>query len=544
MQFRQPREIVLSSDLGPLLDGLAAILCRKRKVPCHALLLEFLDPNADVDLYDDFCNSLFVTLGREKAVAPRYITVAVANPFAFLESVFLRQKLMPLCNKKKITLILLSDNPEHSPELLCHGSLTSIVGLPPLEAEYDRPERASEPGPTLSAPEIESMMGCLFGHFELDCSGRIFHLPIVASVRKLAENATFVNQLRQDLSVRMHDSSFAVWPFGIPMGGIRELAIELVEGSSERLLASEDDATRTPANSTAVLCDFIGPMYPLNDTVRKLHSSGCRNIVVAGIGRFRNTPHFVEASTLFYFDVPFSAINTVDASCKYCDQGIPPIKGQYFDAFARQVESFDPVTFWELVAQHDDFYSVGHWPSDRTPNHYHFRVMTEPIFGRHSFDLALRIRNALTTRGIIPRWIRKIVIPDEPEAKRLGLAISDVLGLRPDSVIGIPRDLLAMVAGQHVGSEVVDFINDTYGSEALTAASVLIVDQAAHHFKTLSALRAICEFYDANILSFAVFLDRTANGFSIGEFLHDSHYVALYSWASPPRRAHECPCVG
>ena len=123
------------------------------------------------------------------------------------------------------------------------------------------------------------------------------------------------------------------------------------------------------------------------------------------------------------------------------------------------------------------------------------------------------------------------------------MAVAGVLGLNKDDVVVLPRDLLNSVAGRHVDANLFTSPESKGLVDRLQGRNVLIVDQAAHHFRTLSALRSVCEYFDCVVLAFAAFVDRTDRDIKMGEYLHDSHYVALYSWPCLPRLAYECQCM-
>jgi len=244
-----------------------------------------------------------------------------------------------------------------------------------------------------------------------------------------------------------------------------------------------------------------------------------------------------------FVDTNYSAIKS-NLECKFCNQGVPLMVGEDYGSFSRQVGRLDPFTFWELVRENPDYYRAGHWASNRTPNHYQFRIMVKPILKRHCFGLSLRIKNLLETRSILPSWIDKIVCTEGEESKTLAVSLARAVGSSANDVIAIPRSCFASIAGADVTAELWQFLDKTYGKSKLRRQNVVIVDQAAHHFRTLAALRTVCEYLDSKILAFAVVVDRTEPGCDLGAYLHDSHYVSLYSWSSPPRWPYECPCTG
>ena len=279
----------------------------------------------------------------------------------------------------------------------------------------------------------------------------------------------------------------------------------------------------------------------MEQTILHLRSCGVPRIAVIGIGRYKDAPVLPNVEYHSYLDTSYEAFKADESACGFCRQDVPSITGFDFTQFEREIKKFDPYTFWALVGQNPNYFSVGHWPSDRTPNHFYFRILTDEVFRSHSYGLAIRIRNVLhASSGVLPGWIGKIVCIVDEESYRLSVAVASVLGLKKEDVVALPRELLNAVVGKQIQAELLPQLKD-FG-DRLQRQNVLIIDQAAHHFRTLSALRNVCEYYECVVLAFAVFVDRTDRDIK-GEYLHDSHYVALYSWPCLPRRAYECQCV-
>jgi hypothetical protein len=548
MVFQRPKEFLFPPtgvmSLVSLVKEIVKVLSRERIKKCHTLLLEILDKEVDVRIYDDLCNAIQLALNDEHATQPWCITIAVSNCVAFKESVFLNRRLIPTCRDKKIGLILLSDNQSVNPDLLCQGNLPTLGELSSVRLPKDITDQQDERKQRLSPEEIAKEFQLLFGHFEIKSSGTVFHVPAIASAKKLAKNESFLQQLRYDVSQMLGTTTFTIYPFGISGGGMNELSLRLAQGDASRL----SDAKRIQkhdGSSLLILCDFLSPVYPVEKTIEQARNRGTNQIAVAGIARYQNATEYTGVPSLVYLNTSYEALEPRISACRFCRQeNEPAITAEYFDDFARKISNFNPFTFWEFVAQSKDFIKVGHWASDRTPNHYQFRIMTDPIFKRHCYDLSLRLRNILRSKGILPGWVRKIVCTEGEESTTLSIGLSEVLGLSQNDVVRIPRRFIASIAGKQLSPDLLEHVGSSYGDDALRQQNVLIVDQAAHHFKTLSALGDICEHYDCTVLAFAVFMDRTDKAFSLGDYLHNSHYVSLYSWPVPPRRAHECPCVG
>lgn len=548
MAFQTPKEFPFSpTGVMPLAKEIVKLLSGKRIKKCHTLLVEMLDREVDVRIYDDLCNAIHLALTDENATQPPWcITIAVSNCAAFRESLFLECRLKPTCEDKNIGLILLSDDQSVSPELLCQGNLPRMSELPAVQPSAPIADQQKEKQQRLSPEEIADEFQILFGHFEIKGNGAVFHVPAIASVKRLAKNESFLEQLRDDVSQMLGTTTFTIYPFGISGGGMNELSLRLAQGDTNRLC----DAKRIEKHDGSpllLLCDFLSPVYPVEDTIRQAKNKKTEHIAVVGIARYQNAAEYKGVPTTLYLNTSYEAVHPGVSACRFCKQeNESAITGEHFDDFARQIEKFSSFTFWEFIGQSEDFVKVGHWPSDRTPNHYHFRIMTDPIFKRHCYDLSVRLRNILSPKYILPGWVQKIVCTAGEEATTLSIGLSEVLGLsQKKDVVRIPRKFLrSIAAGRPLNDDLLGYISSTYDDNVLRQQNVLIVDQAAHHFKTLSALRHICEYYDCTVLAVAVFIDRTNKAFSRDEYLLNSHYVFLYSWPVPPRRPHECPCVG
>lgn len=541
--FRPPVEHKIpQSNVPALVTPLAELISVKRRPQCHVLLIELLDTEPDEYEYDDLCEAIHDVIRMTGVVLPWCITIAVSNGDVFEDSVVLKHRLVPECRLKNVGLILLSLGASAKPKVLCQGALSVVGDLPELgSSKASSPEHYQS---QLSTEEIAKLFQSLFGHFEIQIGGSIFHIPCVASVRRLAHTADFVSQLKYDVSNLIATSHYAVLPFGLQGGGIDELSLGLVEGDATRVARKGTEVSNLHCDSIVILCDFLSQHYPLANEVERIKKSGITKLGVVGIGRFLDAPILEGIPTLWYLDHPYKSIAVGKTVCPFCEQGVIPIACDHFDAFARALNVFEPFTFWEFVSQREDFLRVGHWASDRTPNHYHFRIITDPVFRLYSYGLSIRLKNALQAKGILPGWIGKIVCTDGEESFRLSIALAEVLGLRDSDVIAIPRKFFASIAGKEIDTDLQKHIESSYGENQLRHSNVVIVDQAAHHFKTLSALKNICEYYDSVVLAFAVFIDRTNSALWLGEYLHDTHYVPLYSWPVSPRRAYECACTG
>ncbi len=557
--LKRPREFRpsdLDKEISPLL----------RSGKNQIVFIEYLGKNLDSVRYDDVCQGLAFGIENIGSNRPRILGVCVSNPRAFQKSVILERKLLPACDKKKLPLVLVSVGANVEVQVLCCGEKIKGDSHFFLGVESTK----SEPGERLTEEELISQFHMIFGHFEVGKENDRFHLPILASSAALARNPTFLGQIREDSIARLGTGSFRILPLGIPGGGIEVVALAMAEGDDRRLV---DDSNLRPNQDTAllILCDIASEALQISRHIKHAKESGYQKVLVIGIGGFENSKVVEGAEVLVYLKTEFRAICVGKGEeCPYCAQAVNEetaeknpqngrdgdtvIIGEYFEDFAMKLGRYDPFVFWEFLHQNRNFVDVGHWEAKRTDNHYLFTIHAEPIFRRFGFDISLRFRNLLVGKGILPTWVNKVFCADDNELIPLAETFASVLGLSKQDVVRIPRvlrdpvtkretyDLKHSVVGREMDAELQRFLTKRYHKSSLTGQNVVIIDQAAHHFRTLSSLKQICETFDCHVFAFLVFVDRTEFGFSLGEYLPDSHYLSLYSWPVPPKRKHECPC--
>jgi len=504
-----------------------------------ALALEVLDPAVGIRGYDDLSEGLSLILRGQKGLKVADIVIVVGDIDLFKSSLWLQRELLPKCVEKEISLIV-SSATGHTEMLTPRGS--SLVGgtLPRFSVEPAR--RTSQTAAEISDAEVIGAIQVLFGAFAVNTESGEFHVPAVASVHALARDERLTTRIRQDATDLLGDPDFAVLPYGLRLGGIETLALRLVGGASQRILRNDGLDTHDQ-RPTLILCDFLSGIYPVQATIRTLRERGTKSVAVLALGSFEDAPDVVDTPTKCYIKTHYTISGTSNDTCRRCLQGTLCTHGEHLNDFESAVLAFDPRTFWELISQDQQFFSAGHWSGDRTPNHYQFRILSEPLFRTYGYGLAVRVRNLLRRESILLGWVKKIVCTEGEEATSFANHIAAALSLKQDAVIRIPRETYRNLKGQLTGREASTLLPTGYAADVLKGENVLIVDQAAHHFRTLSGLRQICEAFSCTVLGFVVFVDRTEAGFSLGEYLHDSHYVALYSWPCPPRVAYECPCM-
>ena len=540
LNFLKPKEITITSDMKKLGSDINSGLS-KAKTENSFLIIEIIDKTPNQHVYDDLCISIDSVITKW-STGRLSIAIITPNVESFSGSILLIHRLVKTCEERKIGLLLIPTNPDEKVAILVRGNIP-----PSWRPRAFNPSSISElklSSPRLPAEQIKAEFQLLFDHFELVLHGRTFHIPAVASVRRLVQNDTFINQLRQDIADKFSDSRFDIYPLGIAGGGIEELAVALSGGDHQRVIFSGQRSTHRD-RPVLILCDFLSPIYGFPEIIAGLRQKEAKSIGIAGIAKYLDFDRPEEIPCIYYFETTYTA-SVVDkrgnSPCPFCKQGVPFFSGENFVDFEKSILHFEPFTFWEFIRQDERFYSAGHWTGGRTVNHYQFRIMTKPCFEQFSYSLAIRFRNILKSESIIPQWVKKIVCTEGEESSTLAKSLAEVFGLSSTDVISIPREYFKSIAGKDLGVELVNHMKRSLEKEdSLNRRTVLIVDQAAHHFKTLSALRRICEYYDCVVLAFAVFIDR-ADTSLIGEYLYNSHYVSLYSWPSQPRLPDECPC--
>jgi hypothetical protein len=159
--------------------------------------------------------------------------------------------------------------------------------------------------------------------------------------------------------------------------------------------------------------------------------------------------------------------------------------------------------------------------------------------------------NCLERRGVKRAWIEGIVCTDGAESEHLVPELARLL--RKDDTIPVEdsvpvvimdANLRELAEGPEAGVRLRGEIDAQQEKGVdVRARNVIIVDQAAHHLKTHTALRRVAEFHDANPLAFIVFVDRTQQTDEVASDLQEyEHFVPLYSWPCQPVLAGNCAC--
>lgn len=539
LQMRPVAEIEygLSALAGQrsLRQALMGTLNRSRRSESRILVLEVAGGFVDNHIYDRICSEVDSAFTEAPSKVQLFV-VSVAHPSVLKQSVVLEALLLPHCRDASTTVILLPYEDGEAPEVVVRGGTGLRHPLPSLANAVD-----IKPAPKGTTQSLVDSIDLLTGHFAWTepLTGELVHLPAVASVSRLADSPELIETIQADFALRAKSSDFDVLPVGLLGGGLQKVARSLVGTHLDRLVSP--NAMGKSGHSTAViLCDLLSDATPIHDLQSRLRKEGYKTILVEAFVELARDTGDDNGEAHSYTSLPWGAFS--ERECMACQQDSCAVPGETYDDYLASVSDYDSYTFWQLMAYDAAFLDIGHWKGDRTPNHYHFRIMAGPLMTRFGYELASRLRNALSRKGIIARWIHKIVIPNDPEARALARAMAERLGLEPTAgIIEIPRTALQSMAGPDLPEDARVALNAQL--TALGGKNVIIVDQAAHHLKTLSALRKFCAHARAVVLAFAVVVDRTAGDVIEGDYLYDCHYVWLYSWPCAPRLGYECPCA-
>jgi hypothetical protein len=320
--------------------------------------------------------------------------------------------------------------------------------------------------------------------------------------------------------------------------GLRaSLLPQLIEGDASR---DADSADSIVGRTVVVLVDIAYDPARLKSAEAELLRRGASSVAFLPIV-ITNDPNSTEIDVRGL--VPLSVVSSRSSSdCQLCMFGVPTIQGSGISEVRNKVGQFHPVVFWMLLNLSPSFARIGHWKSPRTPNHYWLRVMMKDVLASFGESLANRLIRVLETQAhVFLRWIDNIVVAEDPESVALAEAIRHAVGKDPPDIIAIRREVLQAVSAGEFGDAATDWLSSA-GQELGPRRNVIIVDQAAHHLRTFTALKALCDGARWHTLAFAVVLDRTGIQAEVGHEMHDAHYVWLYRWPFPPRLAVSCTC--
>ena len=378
-----------------------------------------------------------------------------------------------------------------------------------------------------------SLVDLEVGHFAVPTDVGELHVPLLLSCRRLARSPEYVRDLKAEITDFAGTSDWLASPHEFDAAGVSELVVQVVDGDPLRVVNA---ATPVRDKHVVVLTDLAYSSARIRKVVERLEEQGAVWVgVLALVGTEDAEWSKLRLRTLF--DLP---IASEDGHCRLCDLHVPLVKALGIDEVRGQLTSYDPAVFWMLVDLLPNFTRVGHWRSPRTPNHYWLRILMEDVFKSFGTSMAERILNMLEREAHVHiRWIDCIVAADDPEALLLAEKLKAIYHERPPTVVTVNRQMLKTVSPRELGEDAKAWVAEVHGLVG-RRANVVIIDQAAHHLRTYTALKALCDAAEWHTLAFCVVVDRTPT--DLRQELHDVRYVSLYRWPFPPHLPSDCTC--
>jgi hypothetical protein len=452
-------------------------------------------------------------------------------------------ELKRVCKSRDITLLLISTNLNNN--LSIRVVINGLIKVSNKSFSIDNTpiERNTGEFETLKNEEIIKDFQKLFGHFKIDVNNSIYHTPVIASLKKLSDNQKFINRIYVDALLNLKGYPFLIKTFGIKNGSINNVALELTKFGNSII----DDYSNTYGlSSLLIFCDFLSPFYPIADFIKEGYKNGIEDVVVIGIEKFRNFNFFDEKIKIIYYGYEnnYRAFSEkYKSKCIFCKHGDEPIVGNLFEDFEVQVKKYTSVQFWEFLNQNEKYFDASHWISPTTDYHYFFRPKSLDIFGANIYNITTRIYNIFKEKRQDENSIAKILCPDEPSSKLLAksLALKWKLNLENDIIL-IPRKFIKSFAGNEISSSLRNYLQNK-DLKIHPKQNVVILDQAAHNFKTLTALERISKYFQGYTIGSFVFIDRTKDEiFARYENIAPPYYFSLYRWPIQPLEQNHCPC--
>lgn len=488
--------------------------------------------------FDDLASGLNSVLLSKDVQRPNWLVFSISpnDEPDLRRSVVVRHLVDEVLDDLKIGLLVQVSSPNGHPFVMTSLGWRHGSAVPILQPHSIYEEERTEPIAITSEQMLHSAR-ILYGHFDASKVKQklSYHLPAIVSWERLADNKHFAVQLKADVEAVAGKSFHLIHQPLIEANGSGIIADTL-----RTALPGTANMLEAPRGNYVILTDLLATCDQLAPVVSEIQNAGGSVAAVFSLARYRGIVPSGAPEFKSYAELPYEAFR-VPGQCVFCNLDSHPVALTNLADVMGNIDCFDPVTFWELIGSNRAFYSVGHESMSRTRYHYHFRIMVQALFDVHAYGLALRLRNAVRKAQIYPQWVRKIVCPDDEELRRFAGTVAEVFDLNSSDVVFVHRDYLRSVTGRRIDPALTQRIPDSIGS-ALKGQNVLIIDQAAHHFRTVSSLASICTNYDSIVLAFAVVIDRVDPAVRLAEHLPFSHYVPLYSWPYPPTRPNECPC--
>ena len=119
-----------------------------------------------------------------------------------------------------------------------------------------------------------------------------------------------------------------------------------------------------------------------------------------------------------------------------------------------------------------------------------------------SDSFALRLLRTLEAEGLLSiAWIDYVVVPDDDESALLGATLTGLLPRQSAQTVAIPRSVMREVSAGELGPVARDWVTHQRSEKWGSRGNALIVDQAAHHFRTYSAIKTLSMLLAGTLLS-------------------------------------------
>jgi len=492
---------------------------------------------------DNIFNLLYTAISGNHNQLHSIVIVGASSSITNLRSLF--DFLGPHCRNNKIGLI--SINKGNVLEIFELGNLPTSLTFPELKSLH---VQSYEIIPTIDTFDIafiksnlEYFTKFLYGHFHIKYSNVDFHTNGVLSISKCLDNESFILNFKNYIRSFFNTEKIKILTICIEESGIDDLAKRLESDDIE--VFNPNEKYLNESFNLLVFSDFLSANNKANEIIPFIREKYKINRVKSlGISKYKNYSPIDEDCLI---DCDFSEFNSLKKDCSYCNHDSIAITGANFTNFRKSILEFDTFSFWEFIKMSSAYYSIEHYPSKRTLNHFDFRIICEGLFRKHSYSIVNRLINLANKNGVFSSWIHKTLYTTDQELSPLINDFADILDIKDKYRIEIKREFIDAISADNPGEKVEDlFLNmrTKLGHEVKEwnlKNNVIIIDQAAHNFKTLSALGSICKKYNLTLLSIALFINR-ADPISTRLFIENFHLLSLYSWPVRPNKFNVCFC--
>lgn len=422
------------------------------------------------------------------------------------------------------------------PILVADGEAEAELGTRGvLERKRSTQLMVSAPAPVPPRALAVADLDLAFGHFRIEGDAGELHTNVLPRLERLTADEELTRTVAASVAEIAGGTEFRVSYVGSSLLPLQRLALEVTGGEVARVVESESNA-RAPDSTVypvVLLTDLLASDTLPRAAVANLNRRGWTDVRIAAICS-------LQGITAGLVQLPSTAGVFSPWACPYCRQGAPLSE----EPTHLSVAEFHAKEFWDLISWDDAFRKVGHWASPWTPNHFNLRISVKPVFEVFALSVAERMRNSLVRKGVLPSWVDGLVCTTGDESAVLVPRLAELLGVAPGCVLRVPHSVRGAAAGPGVRDEVRSWVEGEGAEvcERLRGKNLILVDQAAHHFHTLVALRKVSSLLDARALAFCVFVDRSGFHDETQGALAGLHYLSLYSWPSPPWLSGLCPC--